>query len=698
MSIQKSLVITGSSLGILLGVIFLFAILLFENQEDLLRSQEIRYQSYIRADELRQSSDDLTRLARTYVISGDEKYEKMYWHILDIRNGKKARPQNYERIYWDLVLKYGDQPRPNGEIKSLQTIFRELGFTEEEFSLLKEAQSNSDDLVTTETIAMNAVKGLYDDGTGKYTNREEPDFEMARGIMHDNKYHQDKYKIMEPINRFFIQLDERTAQEVEYFENRSSIYLSFLLSFILLMICIVSISGFVMYRKLILPIRDLNGRLMDIAQGEGDLTKRLSIRSKGEMGILSNWFNMFLTKIHDTISSIVIETRKVKEESIQIDTSSKDISTKTTEALHKTSSISSSSDQMSGNAQVVASSIEEASANIDTVASSVEELSANISTVASVAEQAKANMQGLNQGIADTAEKTSQVSETITGLSSELNTITKEANSSKDTAFEASQKSEETLQLIQSLQTTSQTIDRVVKLIEGITSQTNMLALNATIEAASAGEAGKGFAVVASEVKELAQQTADANREIGTSITQIQSLTDQAFSTMTSVNEIIRKVENSNSSIAEVIDVQNEKTKKSKLLMETVSSNVSDSAKNVNEATAGMTEIARVASEAAYASQEASRGLQEARIGVKEAAKSGTEMSDGIQHVSNNVHDLVTTINVINQSMINFRNVSKELTDISSLLFSLVQTFKTNQNVSSPKTKVPILSKETHSL
>ncbi|QBC43175.1 hypothetical protein C1H71_06145 [Iodobacter fluviatilis] len=55
------------------------------------------------ADGLRQSSDDLTRLARTYVITGDAKYEKQYWDVLDIRNGKKARPQDYQRIYWDFM-------------------------------------------------------------------------------------------------------------------------------------------------------------------------------------------------------------------------------------------------------------------------------------------------------------------------------------------------------------------------------------------------------------------------------------------------------------------------------------------------------------------------------------------------------------------------------------------------------------------
>src|SRR5436853_5304725 len=80
-------------------------------QEDLKQKQEIRYRSYLLADELRQSSDDLTRLARTYVVTGDAAYEQQYNDILDIRNGKKPRPQAYYRIYWDFVAADGKKPR-----------------------------------------------------------------------------------------------------------------------------------------------------------------------------------------------------------------------------------------------------------------------------------------------------------------------------------------------------------------------------------------------------------------------------------------------------------------------------------------------------------------------------------------------------------------------------------------------------------
>jgi methyl-accepting chemotaxis protein len=169
--------------------------LAIKNQHSLNRAQEIRYKSYLAANELRMSSDDLTRLARTYVVTGDAQYESQYWDILDVRNGKKARP--------------------DGTTRSLQSIMKDLGFTPEEFEKLKEAEKNSNGLVTTETIAMNAIKGLYDDGTGKYTKKGNPDPEMARRIMHDQKYHQDKALIMKPIDEFFAMLDKRTDSAVD---------------------------------------------------------------------------------------------------------------------------------------------------------------------------------------------------------------------------------------------------------------------------------------------------------------------------------------------------------------------------------------------------------------------------------------------------------------------------------------------------
>lgn len=214
MSIKKL-----SKLGysfIIVGIIILgfLVILMSQNNEALKEKHETRYQSYLLADELRQSSDDLTRLARTYVLTGDSMYEDMYWQILAIRNGEKPRPESYERIYWDMVLNKNDVPRPGKETISLQKLMQNTGFTREEFAKLSEAQRNSDALVKTETIAMNAVKGLFDDGSGQFTRKAEPDFDLAKRIMHDSQYHKDKFVIMKPIDEFFQMLDERTAREV----------------------------------------------------------------------------------------------------------------------------------------------------------------------------------------------------------------------------------------------------------------------------------------------------------------------------------------------------------------------------------------------------------------------------------------------------------------------------------------------------
>lgn len=210
--------------------------------------RDIRYKSYQAAIELKQSSDELTRLARTYVVTGDYKYEKQYWHILDVRNGKKTRP--------------------DGRKIPLRQIMKELGFSEEEFTKLKEAEDNSNSLVMTETIAMNAVKGLYNDGKGNFNVKKAPDKTYAREIMFDEKYHQDKKIIMDPIDEFFKMLDNRTFATVEKYKSRELTVLIIIIMLIIFIV-IVSISSFFISKKKISSqlnfITELSDQVFDIS-------------------------------------------------------------------------------------------------------------------------------------------------------------------------------------------------------------------------------------------------------------------------------------------------------------------------------------------------------------------------------------------------------------------------------------------------
>lgn len=98
---------------VILGLVFASIYMVQTSSGDLRDAQEMRYRSYLLADELRQSSDDLTRLARTYVLTADARYEQQYLDILAVRNGTKPRPEEYQRIYWDFVAAGNAKPRPD---------------------------------------------------------------------------------------------------------------------------------------------------------------------------------------------------------------------------------------------------------------------------------------------------------------------------------------------------------------------------------------------------------------------------------------------------------------------------------------------------------------------------------------------------------------------------------------------------------
>ena len=122
-------------------------VLYVQAEKQIDRANELRQQSFLLADELRQSSDDLTRMVRTYVATGDAIWKRHYQEILDIREGRSPRPANYQGVYWDLVMPDDARPSPSKDAVPLLTLMRQAGFTGEEFSKLAEAKTKSEPLL-----------------------------------------------------------------------------------------------------------------------------------------------------------------------------------------------------------------------------------------------------------------------------------------------------------------------------------------------------------------------------------------------------------------------------------------------------------------------------------------------------------------------------------------------------------------------
>jgi PAS domain S-box-containing protein len=182
----------------------------WEKQID--RASEQRYQSYSLAAQLRQSSDDLTRMVRTYVVTGDPIYKQSFQDILDIRDGLRLRPESYDRIFWDLTLLDPNFLHPEkGPGVPLLELMRRSGFTDEEFQKLAEAKANSDELANREFDAMALVEAEVPE---KQVNRM-----RAILMLHDDTYHRAKASIMKPIDEFYGLVEKRTLATVRHAEN-----------------------------------------------------------------------------------------------------------------------------------------------------------------------------------------------------------------------------------------------------------------------------------------------------------------------------------------------------------------------------------------------------------------------------------------------------------------------------------------------
>ncbi|MCT7579732.1 histidine kinase dimerization/phospho-acceptor domain-containing protein, partial [Aliarcobacter butzleri] len=228
----------------------------------------MQYKSLILADELRQSSDDLTRMARTYVITGNPMFEEQYKTVLAIRNGELPRPKRYNGIFWDFLTLEGTNPLLDGEKIPLRELMKNANFPESELNLLFISQNESDDLTNLEHKAMNAIKGIFQDENGNYTIKSKPDFVLARELMHSSQYHLAKIRIMEPLDRFYKAFENRTKQKVEEAKKSVNEQEFNVNAIVILSIILFLMSFFIILFRIIYPMDLLRIVMLKLSSNE----------------------------------------------------------------------------------------------------------------------------------------------------------------------------------------------------------------------------------------------------------------------------------------------------------------------------------------------------------------------------------------------------------------------------------------------
>ncbi|MCG9595915.1 methyl-accepting chemotaxis protein [Vibrio sp. Isolate25] len=252
------------------------------------------------------------------------------------------------------------------------------------------------------------------------------------------------------------------------------------------------------------PIKSIAARFTDLGRGDGDLSQRIEVQSSDEIGQLSEGFNGFIEKIHESM-------KEVASTSGALQTAADSVSHKAN-TTHDNSQI-----QRDQTIQVVTA--------INEMGATISEIASNAATAAETANQASDN---------------TQVGQSV-------------VNKAKDAISRLAMDIENTGQVVEQLASTTQEIGSILDVIRDISEQTNLLALNAAIEAARAGEQGRGFAVVADEVRNLASRTADSTEEIQKMINQLQSDAKDAVTAMEAGKSVTHEGVSSSDEAVEVL-------------------------------------------------------------------------------------------------------------------------------------------------
>lgn len=309
------------------------------------------------------------------------------------------------------------------------------------------------------------------------------------------------------------------------------------------------------------PLMLVTASLKDVAEGEGDLTRRIPITAQDEIGELSHWFNTFLDKLQSLIRQVQENTRQLAE---------------------SCEGISASSMEMARGAEAQQMQTAQVATAMQEMSVTVQEVSQNSNSAAERAHEGAGNARVGGEVMARTIEMMRRVTASV----------------------------DQAAKQVEELGSRSDQIGRIVGVIKEIAEQTNLLALNAAIEAARAGEHGRGFAVVAGEVRNLAERTTKATQEIASMIGSIQQETRGAVEAMVrgtqEVQQGVTAAEESGAKLREIIGG----TEQAAQMVAQIATAATEQASTTDEVNSNINEIARISNDFAAGAQKSAKASE----------------------------------------------------------------------------------------
>ena len=380
-----------------------------------------------------------------------------------------------------------------------------------------------------------------------------------------------------------VESEELIKNTLEKSLSKTSTY-----NVVISMVCLIAgvLLSFFLVSMILKPVTNTVDILRDIAEGEGDLTRRIEVKTQDEVGDLAKWFNTFIEKIQSIIKEVAANAGKLKDASTELNSISQQMSQGAEQTSTKSNTVAAAAEEMSSNMDSVAAAMEEAATNVNVVASGAEQMISTINEITQNTEKARVM-------VGDAVSEVNKVSEIMGDLGKGASEI-----------------------------------DEITDGIREISDQVNLLALNATIEAARAGEAGKGFAVVAQEIKDLAKQTAEATNKADEKLKLIQHMSMDSAKNVTEVSNFVNEVNDIVYTIASAMEEQSVTTKEISNSVTQASQGIGEVNQNVAQSSTVAGEIAKDISDVNNSAGEMSNSSSQVNLSAKEMSKLARQLDE----------------------------------------------------------------------